>query len=107
MKLAVPYNNSTGEVADSMKDAAHFRIYEIEDGEVYCAETVAAMGLENGEDKVDMLSMLETDALICGAVDHASRAALFDEGIELFALCCGNSDDLVDDFLGGRLDYET
>ncbi len=107
MKLAVAYNNTTGEIADSFSEAAHFRVYEIQDSEVYCAETIGAMGLTDVEKKVGMISMLEADAVICGAVDHKARCALFDEGIELFALCCGNSDDAVDDFLSGRLDYES
>lgn len=106
MKVAIAYDNPTGYVADSLLEAKHFRVYEIQDNEVYCAETVGAMGLGSGDEKAEMLSFIEADALICGAIDHASRLALFDEGIEFFALCSGNSDDVIDDFLQGRLEYE-
>lgn len=106
MKVAIAYDNPTGYVADSFADTRHFRVYEIQNNEVYCAETVAAMGLETGNEKAEMLSFIEADALICGAIDHSSRLALFDEGIEFFALCSGSSDDVIDDFLQGRLEYE-
>ncbi len=102
MKIAAAYNKKADLINEDFETAGHFKIYEIENGEISHSEILAAM---NGDAElvIGMLCMFEVDGLICGRVSEQTGKLLDDEGIPCYTGYSGNPDDIVQNLLLGKL----
>lgn len=105
MKLAVSYDNETGDIFQHFGRTEFFKVYEIEDGAVRSSEIVSTNGLGHGA-LAGVLKGLKADALICGGIGGGAQMALSEAGIRLYGGCTGNADRAVSDFLDGKLNYQ-
>ena len=105
MRIAVSYDNETGEVFQHFGHTAFFKLYNIESGEIMSSLVIAAP--ERGHDALaEFLGQLRVNALICGGIGGGARAALEDVGIILYGGVAGSADTAVNAFLHGTLGYD-
>lgn len=105
MIIAVSCEYESGDIAPVFDETKHFKVYETDGGEVRYSEIVGTMGCEVLR-LPEMLTMLEADILICGAISLEARASVHEEGVQLFAGCSGNSDEAIQALFDGSLDYD-
>ncbi len=104
MRIAVTYDN--GQIFQHFGMTEHFKVYDIEDGEVVLKTTVGTNGKGHGA-LVGILKGLDVDALICGGIGSGAHNGLIDSGIELYAGVTGDADDAVEKLLAKSLDFSS
>lgn len=102
MKIAVTYDKSTGLIHNQFESVKHFKIYEIENGNISHSEVLASMGGDR-EMITGMLSMFEVDAIICGEISDTSKSLLDEEGIFCYIGKYGHPDNTINLFLNGKI----
>ena len=101
MKIAVTFEN--GEVFQHFGHTEHFKLYEIEAGQVVSSEVVDTNG--SGHDAVaDFLAQQAVNVLICGGMGDGAQAALSAHGIEICSGASGEADAAVKAWLNGELE---
>ena len=103
MKIAVTYEN--GKVFQHFGHTKEFKVYDVEDGKVIDAQVVGTYGSGHGA-LAGMLSLRKVDVLICGGIGAGAQTALAEAGIKLYGGVSGNTDDAVNDFLSGKLEFD-
>ena len=105
MRIAVTYDQETGGVFQHFGHTEMFKLYDVENGRVVRALTIAAP--EQGHDALaGFLAQLRVNALICGGIGGGARAALEDVGVILYGGVAGDADIAVNAFLAGTLGYD-
>ena len=105
MRIAVSYENETGEVFQHFGHTAFFKLYDVENGRVTNSLVIAAP--EQGHDALAAFqAQLRVNALICGGIGGGARAALEDVGVILYGGVAGSADTAVNAFLAGTLGYD-
>ena len=89
MRIAVTYEN--GSVFQHFGHTEHFKIYDVEDGNIISSEIVDAGGSGHGA-LAGVLSALKVDALICGGIGGGAQMALEAAGIRLYGGVSGSAD---------------
>ena len=102
MKLALCYDNETGNVCHEFEKTKVLKIYEAENGEILSSELIGTMA-ESAEDIVGLIGMMEADGVLCGDITDQSRELLNEEGILLYSGLYDNADEAVRDFISGYL----
>ena len=102
MKIAVTYEN--GQVFQHFGHTAEFKIYTVENGSVTKSEVVPTLGSGHGA-LAGFLKEHGVEALICGGIGGGAKAALAEEGIQLFGGVQGSADDAVAAYLSDSLSY--
>ena len=102
MKIAVTY--ADGEIYQHFGHTQQFKIYEIMNGNVVCADVVDTCGSGHGA-LAGMLAALHVDALICGGIGGGAQMALSQAGIAVYGGVSGDADNAVADLLAGILRY--
>ena len=102
MKIAVPYEN--GNVFGHFGKTENFKMYDAEHGKTIKFEIVSTDGKGHGE-HVAFLAANGVDILLCGGIGDGARTALENAGIKLYGGVTGNTDEVVESFLGGSLHY--
>lgn len=102
MRIAVTYQD--GQVFQHFGHTERFKVYDIEDGKVVLASVVNTNGSGQGA-LADLLRKGNVTTLICGGIGSGAKRALTAAGITLYGGVSGNADDVLNDFLAGRLNY--
>ena len=101
MRIAVPFAN--GEVFQHFGHTEHFKLYEVEAGQVISGEVIDTNG--SGHDALaNFLADLSVNVLLCGGIGGGAQAALSAAGIEICSGVHGNADAAVEAYLRGELE---
>ncbi|WP_026507009.1 FKBP-type peptidyl-prolyl cis-trans isomerase [Butyrivibrio sp. MC2013] len=101
MKIAVTYSN--GEVFQHFGKTEQFKVYEIEDNKVVCAEVIGNDGLGH-EALAGLLKDKDIELLICGGMGEGAKNALAEAGVEVISGAEGDADGAVRAYLAGELE---
>ena len=105
MRIAVSYDNESGEVFQHFGHTQFFKLYDVDGGRVTRSLVIAAP--EQGHDALaEFLGQMRVNALICGGIGGGARAALEDVGVILYGGVAGQADTAVNAFLAGTLGYD-
>ena len=102
MKIAVTYDN--GNVFQHFGKTEHFKVYAVEDKKVISSKIIDSNGAGHGA-LAGLLAENNIDVIICGGIGGGAQAALADADIEMCSGAQGNTDDAVEAYLAGKLDY--
>ena len=100
MKIAVPFAN--GEVFQHFGHTEHFKLYEIEAGQVVSSQIIDTNG-SGHEALAGFLADLDVSVLLCGGIGSGAQAALADADIEICSGAQGDADVAVNAYLNGEL----
>jgi predicted Fe-Mo cluster-binding NifX family protein len=100
MKLAIPVWD--GRVSPVLDEARHLLLAEW-DGSGYGPAREIEVHPADPAERARQLSDLGTEVLICGAISTALGAILMAEGIRVIPDICGQVDEVLNAFAGGRL----
>ena len=100
MKLAVTYDN--GEVFQHFGRTEQFKVYKVENQKVISSEVIASNGTGHGA-LAGLLAGEGIEVLICGGIGGGAQTALAEAGIELIAGAQGDTDEVVEAYLRGKL----
>ncbi|MGN0777954.1 MAG: NifB/NifX family molybdenum-iron cluster-binding protein [Aristaeellaceae bacterium] len=103
MKLAVTY--ADGQVFQHFGHTAHFKLYDIQDGQITHSEVVSAEGSGHGA-LADFLQARGVTAVICGGIGGGARLALAKAGILIYGGVQGGADEAAQAWLNHRLAYD-
>ena len=103
MRIAVPYEN--GQVFQHFGHTRQMKIYDTENEQVVQEQVADTTGSGHGA-LAGFLSGLQVDVLICGGIGAGAQEALAQAGIKLYGGVTGAADEVVRDFLAGRLNYQ-
>lgn len=105
MKLAVCYDEPTGEIFQHFGETPSFKVYDIEDNKVVKSKVVPT-GDNSHAMLVVFLSELGANALICGGIGMGAKTRLDNAGIKLFGGAKGSADAAAQAYLDGKLEYD-
>ena len=105
MRLAVTYDNETGEIFQHFGHTESFKLYLIEEGAITATQILDTNGTGHGA-LAGMLQSVDVTVLICGGIGGGARNALAEAGIEVYPGAMGNADENVQSFLAGALNYD-
>lgn len=105
MKIAVTYENETGEIFQHFGKTEYFKVYDVENHAVTSSEVVSTNGQGHGA-LAGVLNGLHADVLICGGIGGGAQMALSEAGIRFYGGCAGSADQAVADFIAGKLQYQ-
>ena len=103
MRIAVPYEN--GQVFQHFGHTRQMKIYDTENEQVVQEQVADTTGSGHGA-LAGFLSGLQVDVLSCGGIGAGAQEALAQAGIKLYGGVTGAADEVVRDFLAGRLNYQ-
>ena len=103
MRIAVTYEN--GNVFQHFGHTEHFKLYDIEDGQIRKEEIVDTDGNGHGM-LAGFLKTAQVSALICGGIGNGAQSALSEAGIQLYAGVTGPADEAVKAFLEDKLIFD-
>lgn len=104
MRIAVTYDN--GEVFQHFGHTAEFKIYEVNGENQIVRTDVIGTGTSGHSALSGMLSAIGVTVLICGGIGGGAQLALGRAGIKIFGGVKGDADKAVEDYLGGKLNYD-
>ncbi len=102
MKIAVTYENE--QIFQHFGHSKQFKIYNVEDKKIVSSEVVDTNGSGHGA-LAGFLKEHKVDTLICGGIGGGAKTALANADITLYGGVSGNSDEVVNEFLNGKLQY--
>ncbi|MDO4542552.1 MAG: NifB/NifX family molybdenum-iron cluster-binding protein, partial [Bacillota bacterium] len=94
MKIAVTYEEETGEIYQHFGHCHNFKIYHTEGGEITSASVVSSGTYGHGG-LATFLQKMGVDTLICGGIGGGAQNALKAAGIKFFGGVKGNADKAV------------
>lgn len=104
MRLAVTYENETGEIFQHFGHTESFKLYIVEEGQIQTTQIMDTNGTGHGA-LAGMLNSVGVTVLICGGIGGGARNALAEAGIEVYPGAAGDADENVTSFLAGTLAY--
>ena len=102
MRIAVTYED--GNVFQHFGHTEQFKIYDITEGKVTGEEIAGTEGSGHGA-LAGFLNEKHADVLICGGIGRGALDALAEAGIKVYGGVTGKTDNAVEEFLAGNLDY--
>ncbi|MEA4920539.1 MAG: NifB/NifX family molybdenum-iron cluster-binding protein [Clostridiaceae bacterium] len=106
MRIAIPYENETGNIFQHFGQTQRFKTYDIENGKVTIATVINTNGSGHGA-LADILKKCEVDTLICGGIGVGAKRALSEAGIKLYGGATGNADQAISSLINGTLSYDS
>lgn len=106
MRIAVPYENETGNIFQHFGQTKRFKTYDIEGGKVTITTVINTNGSGHGA-LSDILKKCGVDTLICGGIGGGAKMALSETGIKLYGGVTGNADQAVNELLNGTLSFDS
>lgn len=100
MKIAVTYEN--GKVFQNFGKCESFMIFEIDNSKIVNSSILESNGVIHGA-LAGLLSKNQVDILICGEISGGALNALKICDIQVISDCCGSVDEVIEDFLNGKL----
>ena len=105
MRIAVSYDNDSGQVFQHFGMTQYFKLYDAEGGKVIRSLVIAAF--DSGHDALaGFLAQMRVNVLICGMLGGGARAAVEAAGVLLYGGVAGDADTAVNAFLAGTLGYD-
>ncbi|MBO5925918.1 MAG: NifB/NifX family molybdenum-iron cluster-binding protein [Clostridia bacterium] len=101
MRVAVAYLD--GDIFSGFGNSEYFKIYDIADGEVVSSEIVSTP--DGHSAKVEYLSSISVEVLICSSIGTSAMFMLEDEDIEVYSGVEGSADEAVARLLDGTLKH--
>ena len=102
MTIAIPYKN--GEVFQHFGKSEAFKLYETNEGKITSSHVVSTNGDGHGA-LAEMLKNLNVSVLICGGIGGGAKAALAENGIQIFGGVTGEADKATENYLLEALSY--
>ena len=102
MIIAVTYKD--GQVFQHFGHTEEFKLFRVMLGKIVASEIVPTNGQGHGA-LATFLSERGVDVLICGGIGAGAQNALTEAGIKFYAGVQGGADDVLHDFLQGKLVY--
>ena len=103
MKIAVTYDEQTGEVFQHFGHSDAFKIYEFDESGLTGAMVLNTSAINGHEAMASFLAKGDVKVLICGGVGEGAMLALSEEGILVVPGVSGDADLAVAQFLQGVL----
>jgi len=103
MKIAIPWWQ--GRVSPVLDVAARFLLITVDQGQETFREDVS-FEATGPLGRVRQIARLGAEAVICGAVSRPLELALRSAGIQVVTDICGQVDDVLAAFIGGRLNED-
>ena len=107
MKIAVCYDEKTGEVFQHFGHSDAFKIYEFGENGLTGAMVLDTAALNGHEAMAAFLAKGDVKVLICGGIGEGAMLALSEEGILVVPGVTGDADMAVAQFLQGILQTDT
>ena len=101
MRVAVAYLD--GEIFSGFGHSQYFKIYDIAGGEVVSSEIISTP--DGHSAKVQYLSSISVEALICSSIGTSAMFMLEDEDIEVYSGVEGSVDEAIARLLDGTLKH--
>lgn len=102
MKIAVTYEN--GQVYQHFGHCKEFKVYTVENKTVTDSVVLDAAGSGHGA-LAGFLKKADVDILICGGIGGGAKIALAEAEIQLLGGVHGSTDDAVNAYINGTLEY--
>ncbi len=102
-RIAATYEN--GEIFQHFGRTEHFKIYDMENGNIVNEEIVDTRGRSHGA-LAGFLKAAGVDALICGGIGMGARNALDEAEIRFYGGVTGSADSAVKAFIDGNLKFD-
>ena len=102
MKIAVTYENKN--VFQHFGHTEYFKIYTVENQKVTSSEVISTKGSGHGA-LAGFLKDNGVNELICGGIGAGAKTALTEAEIKLFGGVIGDTDEIIDNYLNGILNY--
>lgn len=102
MKIAVTYQN--GEIFQHFGQSKKFKLYDVECNKILNSQVLDTNGAGHG-DLAAFLTNVGADTLICGGIGGGAISAMSDAGIKVYAGVKGNTDEAVNAYIDGTLNY--
>lgn len=100
MRIAATYDD--GNVAESFGQATQFKLYLVDEGEIFNSMVIDADGISYTA-RVQSLKARKVDTLICGSLNDEARAVLDEAGITCHTGVTGSADDAAQALVENRL----
>lgn len=104
MRVAVAYDK--GKIFQHFGHTKHFKVYDIEKGEVVVATTINTGESGHGA-LADILKKCGIDVLICGGIGEGAKRALDEAKITLYGGVEGDAECAIADLLANKLKYDS
>lgn len=102
MKIAVTYDN--GNVGQHFGRTEFFKVFTLEEGQLVSGELLS--GGDHGHvAKAQFMKDNAIDVVICGGIGQPAAAGVRAAGAEIYPGVTGSVDQVVEDFIAGRLQY--
>ena len=107
MRIAVCYDDKTGEVFGHFGETQFFKLYEVDDDtkEITASEVKGTEGYSHTA-LIGLLSYYGADLLLSGGMGGHARDLLDKANIRYFPGVSGNADEQVAAYLAGNLQYD-
>ena len=102
MRIAIPFEKDSGQVAPQFEEAAGFKLYNLVNNEIVSELTLPSFGSGSAA-MLDFLKAANADILICGGITGDARKALASVGLVSYPGFGGKADDLARAFASGSL----
>ena len=102
MRVAATYED--GMIGQHFGRTEQFKIYDVENREIKAEQIIETNGTGHGA-LAGFLSDADVDILICGGIGMGARMAMQEVNIEVIPGVSGNADDVVKEYLEGKLVY--
>lgn len=104
MRIATTYEN--GDIFQHFGKSQQFKLYDVEQGKIVYTAMLPVTNGGHGA-LVGLLQEARVDAVICGGMGLGAQQALADANIKVYAGVTGATDDAVQAYLAGTLQYTT
>ena len=101
MKIAV--TNENGKVFEHFGHCQSFKIYNVEDNKVVSTDTLVPT--VSHQELIDYLAKIGINVLISGGMGQNAQNRLAANGIKVYIGVEGTPDQVVNDLLSGKLNY--
>jgi predicted Fe-Mo cluster-binding NifX family protein len=105
MKVAV--SQWRGRISPVFDVARSLLLVDVDEGRESGRREFDLDGLEEVQTRADTVVRLGTNVLVCGAISWPLEMALSTAGVEVLSQTCGEVDDVVAAFVGGRFTEES
>ena len=102
MRIAIPFDKESGQVAAQFEDAASFKLFDLVGESIVTDRTLPSFG-RGAAAMMEFLKAARADVLVCGGITGESRRALAGEGLVSYPGFGGKADDLALAFASGSL----
>lgn len=104
MRIAVAYENESGQVYQHFGSTQKFKLYELDEGGIVSTSLVDTNGSGHSA-LASFLCGLGVDAVVCGGIGVGMQQALMEERVLIYGGVTGDADEAVKAFLGNRLEF--